>query len=630
MRPYIQAENISKHYGDQILFEQISFTVFEGEKVALIARNGAGKSTLLNLLTGRDTPDSGLITRTNDVKIGYFEQSPQLDSGLSVLDEIFNTDDEKLKTVREFEHAVARNDQHKIIEISAKMDLLGAWDAETEARQILTQLKITDLEQPVGQLSGGQQKRLALAKVLVQKPDFLILDEPTNHLDLEMVEWLEIFLSKSFTTVLLVTHDRFFLDQVCDHIIEMEDNRIYQYAGNYEVFLKKREERLEIQQAMTARAQNLLRTELEWMRRMPKARSHKAKYRVDAFQELKNEASQKFEEKNLALNVKSSRLGKKIVEIENLSWSYSGEPLINNFSYNFSRFEKAGIIGKNGTGKSTLLNLITGRLIPESGKIEIGSTIRFGYYHQDGIRFDPKERVIDAVNKIAEYIYFDDGTQMSASQMLTQFLFAPEMHYQFIEKLSGGEQRRLYLCTVLMQNPNFLILDEPTNDLDLFTLNVLESYLANFGGCVLVVSHDRYFMDRIVDHIFVFEGNGVISDFPGSYSSYRKQCDEQIKTGNALKSESRKSDIDPARTKKPDKETKSSEQRKLTFKERRELEQLEEEITALERQIERLETGLNSGALNHEELFLNSNELTRIKKRLDEKELRWLELGECC
>ncbi len=526
MKPYLQAENLSKRWGELMLFENISFTVFEGQKVALIAKNGTGKSTLLDLLAGKDSPDAGKITLTNDIEIGYFEQIPNLNPEHTVLEEIFKSDNEKLNTVKEFELAVARNNQAQITAISSKMDELGAWDAEVEIQQILTELKINLLEQKVAELSGGQQKRLALAKVLINKPDILMLDEPTNHLDLEMIEWLEAYLEKTKSTLLMVTHDRYFLDRVCNEIIEMEDNQIYRYQGNYTYFLQKREERIEMQKASVAKAKNLLRTEIEWMRRMPQARSHKAKYRIDAFSELQGKASQQYDTNAVTLRVKSARLGKKIVELENVSKSFPDIQLIKCFSYKFSRFEKVGIIGNNGTGKSTFLNLITGTLQPDSGNIDVGKTIKFGYYRQEGISFDPQERVIDAVNKIAEFIYFEDGSKMSAAQMLNHFLFPPDTQYNYIEKLSGGEQRRLYLCTVLMQNPNFLILDEPTNDLDLMTLNVLEDYLKSFEGCVIVVSHDRFFTDKIVDHLFIFEGNGVITDFPGNYTQYRNKVED--------------------------------------------------------------------------------------------------------
>lgn len=626
MKPFLQGENLSKRWGELMLFENISFTVFEGQKVALIARNGTGKSTLLDLLAGKETPDSGKITVTNDIKIGYFEQIPKLNPAHTVLEEIFESENEKLKTVKEFELAVTHNDQEKVAKISSRMDELEAWDIEVEIKQILTEFKIDKLEQKIAELSGGQKKRVALAKILINKPDLLILDEPTNHLDLDMIEWLEAYLDKTKSTLLMVTHDRYFLDRVCNEIIEMEDNQIYRYMGNYAYFLEKREERIEMQQATVTKARNLLRTEIEWMRRMPQARSHKAKYRINAFSDLKEKASQKLNSDVVSLNVKSSRLGKKMVELENVSKSFPDVKLIENFSYKFSRFEKVGIIGRNGTGKSTFLNLITQTLTPDSGNIEIGQTIKFGYYRQDGIKFDNRERVIDAVTKIAEYVIFEDGTKMSASQMLNYFLFTPDTQYNFIEKLSGGEQRRLYLCTVLMQNPNFLILDEPTNDLDIMTLNVLEEYLKSFAGCVVIVSHDRFFMDKIVDHIFVFEGDGKITDFPGNYTIYRnKQLqdeeNEKAKTQNLTKKkESEKILVKD--------DSNSTQKRKLTFNEKREFELLESEIAALETEKNLLESALNSGKLPHDELYQQSEKLVVIKSQLDEKELRWLELSE--
>ena len=621
MRPLLQGENLSKRFGESLLFENISLTIFEGQKVALIARNGTGKSTLLDILVGKEGADSGKVTLTNDISLGYFEQIPDLNPIHTVLEEIFVTENEKVKTVKAFELAVSKNDQHKIAEISAKMDELGAWDFEVEIKQILTQLKITQFEQRVAELSGGQRKRLALAKVLINKPDLLILDEPTNHLDLDMIEWLEEYLDKTKSTLLMVTHDRYFLDRVCNEIIEMEDNQIYRYLGNYSYFLEKRNERIESQQAAVTKAKNLLRTEIEWMRRMPQARSHKAKYRINAFYDLKEKASQKNYDDAINLNVKSARMGSKIAELENVSKSYPGVNLIESFTYKFSRAEKVGIIGDNGTGKSTFLNLLTQTIQPDSGIIEIGQTIKFGYYKQEGIEFDPGDRVIDAVNKIAEYISFEDGTKMSASQMLTHFLFPPDAQYNYIEKLSGGERRRLYLCTVLMQNPNFLILDEPTNDLDILTLNVLEDYLKSFSGCVVVVSHDRFFMDKIVDHLFVFEGDGKVTDFPGNYTIYRNKVEIELeKAKNELRNK------EPE--KKPVKPTVQQVKTKLTFKEQREFELLGTEIEKLDSQKTELENALNSGTLLHEELFRMSEQLVKIKSLLDEKELRWLELSE--
>ncbi len=626
MKPFLQGENLSKRWGELMLFEDISFTVFEGQKVALIAKNGTGKSTLLDLLAGKETPDSGLITVTNDIKIGYFEQIPKLNPEHSVLEEIFTSDNEKLKTVKEFELAISENNQAKIAEISSKMDELGAWDIEVEIKQILTELKIDLHDQKIAELSGGQKKRVALAKVLIDKPDLLILDEPTNHLDLEMIEWLEAYLEKTKSTLLMVTHDRYFLDRVCNEILEMEDNQIYRYLGNYSYFLEKRDERIEMQQASVAKAKNLLKTEIEWMRRMPQARSHKAKYRINAFYDLQEKASHKLNNDAINLNVKSSRLGKKMVELENISKSFPGVKLIENFTYKFSRFEKVGIIGNNGTGKSTFLNLITQTLQPDSGKIEIGKTIKFGYYRQDGITFDYKERVIDSVTKIAEFITFEDGTKMSAAQMLNYFLFPPDTQYNYIEKLSGGEQRRLYLCTVLMENPNFLILDEPTNDLDIMTLNVLEEYLKSFGGCVIIVSHDRFFMDKIVDHLFIFEGDGKIVDFPGNYTIYRnKQLEQQENEKEKAQNQAKKKLAEKVQVLE---DPGSKQKRKLTFNEKREFESLENEIAILEVEKESLESSMNSGILPHDELFKQSERLVIVKDLIDEKELRWLELSE--
>ena len=626
MKPYLQAENLSKRWGELMLFEDISFTVFEGAKVALIAKNGTGKSTLLNLLAGKDSPDEGIITLTNDVKVGYFEQIPDLNPNNTVIEEIFESDNEKIKTVKAFELAVAQNKQDDITAISAKMDELNAWAIEVEIKQILTELKINFLEQKVEELSGGQQKRLALAKVIINQPDLVILDEPTNHLDLEMIEWLEAYLGKTKATLLMVTHDRYFLDRVCNEIIEMEDNQIYRYQGNYSYFLEKRDERIAMQQASITKAKNLMRTEIEWMRRMPKARSHKAKYRVDAFQDLKDKASQNIREDKVEMNVKSARLGKKIVELEHVSKSFPGVKLIEDFSYKFQRFEKVGIVGKNGTGKSTFLNLLTHSLNPDSGTIDIGQTIKFGYYRQEGINFDPQEKVIEAVQKIAEFIHFEDGSKMSATQMLTHFLFPPETQYNYIEKLSGGEQRRLYLCTVLMQNPNFLILDEPTNDLDIMTLNVLEEYLQSFAGCVLVVSHDRFFMDKIVDHLFVFEGEGKITDFPGNYTVYRNKVEEEqqqkARVEAKIKAETK------AQAGATEKSAPAQRKKKLSYNEKREFEQLENEIPELELQKEELENLMNSGELPHDQLYEKSLELEKVKTLLDEKELRWLELSE--
>jgi len=618
MVPYLQVEEVSKRYGDRLLFENISFTINKDDKVALIAKNGAGKTSLLDLIAGKESPESGKITRTNDIKFGYFEQIPDLDPAKTVLNEIFSGEDDRIQIIREFENALKHHRQEDIARLSVKIDQLGAWDVEVEIRQILTQLKINNLDAIVGELSGGQKKRLALAKALIGQPDFLILDEPTNHLDLDMIEWLEKYLEKSRITVLMVTHDRYFLDRICKEIIELEDNVIYRYRGNYSYYLEKRDERIQSQQASVAKAQNLLKTEIDWIRRMPKARSTKAKYRVDAFDQLQDQARQKSNEKAVSFDMKSARLGKKILEIHGVSKSYPPVNLIENFSYSFSRFEKVGIIGDNGSGKSTFLNLITGLVKPDAGEIETGQTIKFGYYRQDGIQFDAKEKVIDAVSKIAEDVQLEGGVRLSASQLLTRFLFPPSVQYDFIEKLSGGEKRRLYLCTILMQNPNFLILDEPTNDLDIMTLNVLEDYLENFDGCVIIVSHDRFFMDKIADHLFVFDGKGLITDFPGNYTQYRNMIEEEA---SDRKPEAIKVTVETPRTKNADNS-------KLTYKEKRELEQLEGEIPRLENKKKELEELLNSGTLDHDSLFRKSQEIVLLSEQLEVLETRWLELSE--
>jgi ABC transport system ATP-binding/permease protein len=619
MVPFLQAENLAKRYGDLLLFENISFTISKDQKVALIARNGAGKSSLLDLLSGKESPDAGQITWTRDVSVGYLEQIPQLDPSLTVMEEIFSVKGEKLQTIRAFELALAGKDQEKITALTHRLEELDAWDTEVEIRQILTQLRIPDWNARVGTLSGGQQKRLGLAKVLVGKPDFLLLDEPTNHLDLSMIEWLEHYLEKSKSTLLMVTHDRYFLDRICDEIIELEDNEIFRYRGGYGYFLVKREERIQSAKAAAAKAQNLLRTEIEWMRRMPQARTHKAKYRIEAFDGLLEKAKDRTEEKAIDLGFRSSRLGKKILEINNLTKSFGDLKVLDNFTYTFSRGEKAGIIGDNGTGKTTFLDLITGQLTADSGTVAIGQTIRFAYYKQEGISFNPGEKVMEAVNKIAEVISFENGTQLTASQMLTRFLFPPSSQFDYIEKLSGGEKRRLYLCTVLMQNPNFLILDEPTNDLDILTLNVLEDYLRTFDGCVIIVSHDRFFMDKIAGHVFIFQGEGKVKDFPGNYTQYRNSLDQSSSLPKQDKKESQ--------PKNRDKQL-SEPKNKLSFREKRELDQLEAEIAELEYKKKEIGEQLNSGSQPHDKLYALSAEFQKITGTLEEKELRWLELSE--
>ena len=618
MTPYLQVESLSKRFGDQLLFENISFTIFEHQKIAMIARNGTGKTTLMEILAGNDTPESGLITKTSGVRIGYLRQIPDLDENQTVFEAVFQSGDEKIETIRKFEDALLHNRKDDITKYTELMDRHHAWDYEVKVKQILTQLKITNYDQRIGELSGGQKKRVALANVLINEPDLLMLDEPTNHLDLEMIEWLENYLEKTKITLFMVTHDRYFLDRVCNEILEMEGNTIYRHRGNYSYFLEKRAERVEMQQAGIDKAKNLLRTELEWSRRMPQARGHKSKYRMERVDDLIAKAGQNLNENNIELSMNSSRLGNKILDMYRIGKAYGDLNLISDFSYKFQKGEKLGIVGKNGTGKSTFLNIVTGNITPDKGTIEIGQTVCFGYYKQTGIDFNPGDKVIDVVSKIAEVINFEDGRKLTASQLLTTFLFPPDTQYSFVEKLSGGEKRRLYLCTILMQNPNFLILDEPTNDLDIMTLAVLEDYLRVFQGCVIIVSHDRYFMDKIVDHLFVFNGEGNIKDFPGSYTLWRNKQLEEEEQERKLKKPDPKETPKPAKVK----------ERKLTFNEKKELEQLEKDIEALETEKAQIGEELNSGALSNAQLHEKSNRFGEISGLLEEKEMRWLELSE--
>jgi len=618
MTPFLQAENLSKRFGDQLLFENISFTIFEHQKVALIARNGTGKTTLMEILAGNDTPEFGKITKTGDIKIGYLKQIPDLDENLTVFEAVFQSGDERIEIIRNFEDAVLHNRKEDITKYTELMEHHHAWDFEVKVKQILTQLKITEYDQLISELSGGQKKRVAMANVLINEPDLLMLDEPTNHLDLEMIEWLENYLEKTKITLFMVTHDRYFLDRVCNEILEMEGNTIYRHRGNYSYFLEKRQERWESTATSVEKAKNLLRTELEWSRRMPQARGHKSKYRMERVDDLIIKAGQNLNENNIELSMNSSRIGNKILDLGNISKSYGDLCLIKDLTYKFQRGEKLGIVGKNGTGKSTFLNIVTGIIQADSGTVEIGQTIRFGYYQQTGMEFSHGDKVIDVVSKIAEVINFEDGRKLTASQLLTTFLFPPDTQYSFVEKLSGGEKRRLYLCTILMTNPNFLILDEPTNDLDIMTLAVLEDYLRVFQGCVIIVSHDRYFMDKIVDHLFVFNGDGNIKDFPGSYTIWRnKQLEEEEQEKKLKKPE-------PKATPKPDKEK----ERKLTFNEKKELEQLEKEIESLESEKAQINDDLNSGTLDSDQLQEKSHRYAAITDLLEEKEMRWLELSE--
>lgn len=588
--PYIDIQNLSKSFGAQVLFENISFSVAEGQRVGFVAKNGTGKSTLLSVLTGKEGHDSGDIIYKRDLKIGYLEQSPRFDPNESVLDACFNHQGNEERVLR--------------------------------AKQILTQLKIKDLNQPMGQLSGGQQKRVALANVLITEPEFLVLDEPTNHLDLEMIEWLEGFLSRGNKTLLMVTHDRFFLDRVCNIIIELDDQQLYTYRGNYSYYLEKRQQRIDNARAEVARANNLYRTELEWMRRMPQARGHKARYREEAFYELEKVAKRRIEERQIRLKASKVYIGSKIFECQYVSKAFGENVILKDFYYNFARFEKMGIVGSNGTGKSTFIKLLLGLEPLDSGKFDIGETVRFGYFSQEGLKFNEDQKVIDIVRGIAEYINLGNGKQMSASQFLQYFLFTPEQQYNYVYKLSGGEKRKLYLCTVLMKNPNFLVLDEPTNDLDIQTLQVLEEYLQDFAGCVIVVSHDRYFTDKVVDHLLVFHGQGDIQDFPGNYSQYREWKSLHSDEENAQKKESNKTNNVQ---KKPRRDVS---QRKMTYKERLEFAQLEKDIATLEEEQQRIEEALCSETLSVEDLTEKSKRLSAIKDEIDEKTMRWLELSE--
>ena len=598
--PYLDVQQLTKSFGALVLFENISFSIAEGQKVGLIAKNGTGKSTLLSVLSGKESYDSGSIIFRRDLKVGMLEQSPQFDPEESVLDACFNHQGNPEKVLK--------------------------------AKQVLTQLKIRDLQQPMGQLSGGQQKRVALANVLLTEPDLLILDEPTNHLDLEMIEWLEGYLSRGNKTLLMVTHDRFFLDRVCSVILELDDQTIYTYRGNYSYYLEKRQERIDNRRAEIARANNLYRTELEWMRRMPQARGHKARYREEAFYDLERIAKQRIEERQIRLKTSNVYIGSKIFECQYVSKKFDDLVILKDFYYNFSRFEKMGIVGNNGTGKSTFLKMLLGQVPPDEGRFDIGDTVRFGYFSQEGLQFDDNEKVIDVITKIADYIDMGSGKHLSASQFLQYFLFTPEQQHNYVYKLSGGERRKLYLCTVLMKNPNFLVLDEPTNDLDIVTLQILEEYLQDFPGCVIVVSHDRYFMDKVVDHLLVFKGEGEIKDFPGNYTQYRiwskseewgERSENTPKIDKDKNKSPKDSEMSPSAPHTPD-----PSKRKMSYKEKREFEQLEKEIAALEEEQRMIEDALCSGTLSIDELTEKSKRLPLLKDELDEKSLRWLELSE--
>lgn len=649
LNAYLQVENLTRRIGDRTLFEDICFGIAEGQRVGLIAQNGTGKSTLLNILGGRDSADEGNIVWRNGLRVGYLEQEPHYPMDLTVIEACFWHGNDTTNLIREYEEFMSKQQTEGLSDLLDRMDHANAWDYETRAKQILGKLQIEDFNQPLSQLSGGQLKRVALANVLITEPDFLILDEPTNHLDLTMIEWLEGYLGRSCMTLLMVTHDRYFLDRVCNIILEMDDHTVYPYHGNYSFYLEKRQERIDATNAMIARANNLYRTELDWMRRQPQARGHKARYREESFYELEMVAKRRIVEEQVKLEVKSAYIGSKIFEAEYVSKSFplslqnetghgqDNEParkiILKDFYYNFARYEKMGIVGGNGTGKSTFIKMLLGKIAPDSGRFVVGETVRFGYFSQEGIQFDEQMKVIDVVRRIAEYIDLGGGRHLSAMQFLQHFMFSPQAQQSYVYKLSGGEKRRLYLCTVLMQNPNFLVLDEPTNDLDIITLQVLEEYLCNFKGCVIVVSHDRYFMDKVVDHLLVFKGQGEIKDFPGNYTQFRDMEDELSKNASQASSQSPKGGdasskgsnaTAPAKAKPNFSEAK----RRLSYKEKCEYEQLGKDIEVLEAEKKQIEDALSSGTISVEQITELSKRLPVLNDELDEKSFRWLELDE--
>jgi len=618
MISYLQVEGLKKSFGDLVLFEDITFGIDKDQKVALIARNGTGKTSLLKIIAGKDSQDTGNVTFKRDLKVGFLEQNPPLNLNNTIIDEVTHASEEIKSAILEYNEAIETNQKDLLAKAMEKMDHLQAWDYDVKVKQILTKLKINRYNQKIETLSGGEKKRVALAAVLIEEPDLLLLDEPTNHLDLDMIEWLEKYLKNTRSTLLMVTHDRYFLDRVCNEIIEMDNSSIYSYKGNYTYFIRKREERLANEEAMVEKAKNSLRKEEDWMRRMPKARGTKAKYRIDNYYQLKDVASSGRSEEEMRISVQSSRMGKKIIEIKNLNKKFDDYAVLKDFSYNFTRGEKVGIVGDNGTGKSTFLNLITENLPADSGTVDVGQTIVFGYYKQEGIKYKEDQRIIDVVQEIAEVVTLGDGRQMGVKEFLNFFLFPYDTHYTPITKLSGGEKRRLYLVTVLMRKPNFLILDEPTNDLDIMTLAVLEEYLSTYDGCVVVVSHDRFFMDQVVDHLFVFRGNGIVKDFPGSYSHYREWL-------MALEKESKK---ELKSTTKKEKPKSDNTKKKPSFKEKQEFEKLENDIASLEDEKKNIEEEISSGKLNNEQLIEKSNRIGEIISDLEEKSDRWLELSE--
>lgn len=623
---YLQVENLTKSYGFKCLFENISFGIDQGQRVSIIAPNGTGKSTLLKIISGKEIYDSGKITFNNDIRIGYLPQEPDFPNDITIIESCFTTKNEVTNCIKEYERLIDQQqigleNDAELQKAIADMDRLDAWNYESKIKQILGKLDLHNLSQPINELSGGQKKRLALGNVLITQPDFILLDEPTNHLDLEMIEWLEDFLNHSKMTILMVTHDRYFLDNVCSNIIELDNNTLYQYKGNYNYYLEKREERIANFNSETLRVQNLYRKELDWIRRQPQARGHKAQYRIDAFKEIEERAKKRIQEKQVTLGVKSAYIGSKIFEAQYINKSFDDKIILKDFYYNFSRYEKLGIIGNNGTGKSTFIKLLLGEIEPDSGKFDIGDTIKFAYFSQNGIDFNPGTKVIDAVRNIAEEITLGNGKKLSASQFLNHFLFSPEKQHNYIENLSGGEKRRLYLCTILIKAPNFLILDEPTNDLDITTLNILEDYLINFKGCVIVISHDRYFMDKIVDHILIFHGNGNIQDFPGNYTDYREW--KELKEAEKRDTEKSK----PSNTIKKLKSSNSNNKPKLSFKEKKEMETLENELSILEETKKNIENELSITS-DTDKIINLSKQYEETNNAIDIKTNRLLELYE--
>ena len=612
-------DNLSKRFGNLVLYENISFGIIQGQKIGLIARNGAGKTTLLNIISGKENADEGRVVLSNDLRIGYLEQSPTFREGLTVLQACFNSQNETVRLIADYEKALLSGNSEAIEKLIPRMDHEKAWDYERKAKQILSQLKITNFDQKVETLSGGQVKRIALANILILEPELILLDEPTNHLDLKMIEWLEGYLKRSTISLLMVTHDRYFLDEVCNEIIEIDNKQIFSYKGNYSYYLTKRAERMEANRAVIEHANNLYRKELDWMRRQPQARATKAKARIDAFYDLEKIAKQKSDDKTVSLQVKASYIGSKIFEAIHVNKNYDGIKITEDFNYVFTRYEKLGIVGDNGTGKSTFIKMLIGDVPPDSGRFNIGETIRFGYYSQDGLQFDEQKRVIDIVQDIAEYITLGNGKTLSVSQFLNHFLFTPDKQHDYVHKLSGGEKRRLYLCTVLMRNPNFLVLDEPTNDLDIATLNILEDYLADFKGCIIVVSHDRYFMDKVVDHVFVFHGDAVIQDYPGNYTQYRLWQSSQ---NSPAEISAKPAAVVKQNYRQP------PEKKKFSYKEQKEFEALEAEIPVLENEKAAIEKALNSGSLSFEALNKQSARYSALIHDIDTKTMRWLELSE--